>query len=299
MTIPEQAVQAVEARIARLIRLGSTPYEVAKEAITAAAPHLAAVRVKKLEWTNSDEKRNDEWFCATDATPSYSIMRWWLDDARDEVGHFEVEGLGEDQFGTLDEAKAAAQVDYEARVWSQIEVGIPATDPSAGRAAVLEEACAKIRAMIYCYEGDTAQAFEAQKALVEIENAIRALHPLADKPDEAGVQGELDWVKIAKLAGEHGIRYQTNERLLRFLAGINAGCALHPVADKPDEAGAQGERFRDDVAKVYAWLREPDWNEEWDLCGWLNRRPSPNSFALIHEQWERSTLPTPPSSEVA
>ncbi|WP_206669592.1 hypothetical protein [Brucella sp. 10RB9213] len=56
---------------------------------------------------------------------------------------------------------------------------------------------------------------------------------------------------------------------------------------------AEGDGLRDDVAKVYVWLREPDWNEEWDLCGWLNRRPSPNSFALIHEQWERSPPPAP------
>lgn len=100
--------------------------------LTAAAPHLAAVRVKKLEWTNSDEQRNDEWLCSTETLPPYTIMRWWLDDARDEVGHFEIEGLGEDQFGTLDEAKAAAQADYEARILSALE-------PSAARELALEE----------------------------------------------------------------------------------------------------------------------------------------------------------------
>ncbi|WP_320203739.1 hypothetical protein [Agrobacterium rosae] len=77
---------------------------------------MASPCVRELEWHNSDEKDNDAWACVSDFAERYSITRWWLDDRRDEVGHFEVEELGERQFGTLDEAKAAAQDDYEARI---------------------------------------------------------------------------------------------------------------------------------------------------------------------------------------
>jgi len=32
--------------------------------------------------------------------------------------------------------------------------------------------------------------------------------------------GGPDWLKVAKLAGEHGVRYQTNARMKRFLAAL-------------------------------------------------------------------------------
>lgn len=31
-----------------------------------------------------------------------------------------------------------------------------------------------------------------------------------------------DWLKVAKLAGKHGVRYQTNSRMKRFLAALGA-----------------------------------------------------------------------------
>lgn len=79
-------------------------------------------------------------------------------------------------------AKAAAQADYEARILSALE-------PSAARELALGEEFATIRAMIYCYEGDSAQAFEAQKALANIWNAIRALSS-PDHADAGKVEGD-------------------------------------------------------------------------------------------------------------
>jgi len=74
-----------------------------------------AVAVKALEWRNVDETWNDVWDCVTDLAEGYSISRWWLDDRRDEIGHFEVEELGEEQFGSLEEAQAAAQTHFGSR----------------------------------------------------------------------------------------------------------------------------------------------------------------------------------------
>lgn len=83
-----------------------------------------AVAVKALEWRNVDETSNDVWDCVTDLADGYSIARWWLDDRREEVGHFEVEELGEDQFGSLEEAQAAAQTHYAARILSALSTQV-------------------------------------------------------------------------------------------------------------------------------------------------------------------------------
>lgn len=86
-----------------------------RNAIAAALTHLSApyaVEVKTLEWG----QHRDTWHC--DKHHEYEITRRWLGEDRVVLGHFEVEILGADQFGSLDEAKAAAQADFERRTLS-------------------------------------------------------------------------------------------------------------------------------------------------------------------------------------
>ncbi|MCF7646865.1 hypothetical protein KQ944_17875 [Bacillus subtilis] len=91
---------------------GSKHFETVKPA---GIPHLSApcaVEVKKLEWT----EHANLWHC--DKNPEYQITRWWLDEIRKQGACFEVLELGERQLGTLEEAKAAAQADFERRILS-------------------------------------------------------------------------------------------------------------------------------------------------------------------------------------
>ncbi|WP_210339354.1 hypothetical protein [Ochrobactrum sp. Q0168] len=98
----------------------------------------------------------------------------------------------------LPSAKAAAQADYEARVLS-------ALDPSAGRAAVLEEAAGAINKIITdngmqvcCGNGERSSDGSPEccghpDVMInagDVLAAIRALHPVADKPSDDGAQGE-------------------------------------------------------------------------------------------------------------
>ncbi|WGJ07469.1 hypothetical protein [Brucella intermedia] len=66
---------------------------------------------------------------------------------------------------------------------------LSALEPSAARELALDVEFATIRAMIYCYEGDSAQAFEAQKALAKIDAAIRTLSS-PDHADAGKVEGD-------------------------------------------------------------------------------------------------------------
>ena len=57
---------------------------------------------------------------------------------------------------------------------------------------------------------------------------IIARHRLATRTDAtpvatdvaALVEADLDWRVVARLAGEHGIRYRTNKALVQFLAAL-------------------------------------------------------------------------------
>lgn len=62
-----------------------------------------------------------------------------------------------------------------------------------------------------------------------------------------------------------------------------------------ETAAAEIERLRaklagaeKDMAGVYAWLREPDWSEEFSLNDWLRRKPSPASFRAAAEWMEKN-----------
>ena len=121
--IPDEAVQAAldvcdkVDWVPALAGTGLCGREVVVSALTAAYPHLSApcaVEVKKLEWT----EHANLWHC--DKNPEYQITRWWLDEIRKQGACFEVLEIGERQLGTLEEAKAAAQADFEHRILSSI-----------------------------------------------------------------------------------------------------------------------------------------------------------------------------------
>lgn len=116
-TLPEEAVKA-----AKDVLYYANPNDI-ERALTAAAPHLSAVRVKKLEWREDICRKS---FISDVGAVSYSVF--WDDDAEwcdipepyDLIrGEDDGDTLG--SFETADEAKAAAQADYEARILSALE----------------------------------------------------------------------------------------------------------------------------------------------------------------------------------
>lgn len=140
---------------------------------------------------------------------------------------------------------------------------LPALEPSAGRAAVLEEAARVVDAKAEEYEkeardlrgSDSDRRFCSAVAvrLRGSANEIRALHPVANKPDEAGAQGE-GWP-----TGEYEVDYEII-------------CNGEWVAGSTDLADA----------KHYAAVYGQDGPVE-----------------IVEARTYRRTLPTPPSSEVA
>ncbi|GAA5664935.1 hypothetical protein Brsp07_03434 [Brucella sp. NBRC 14130] len=155
---------------------------VVADALTAALPHLPGVGVKKLEWR---KYRNGDAEAVTPFGEIYTayVNGYWRITRNGKAGKF-IKATGCED---VDAAKAGAQADYSARILSALE-------PSAARELALEEDFATIRVVIYCYEGDSAQAFEAQKALTKIENAIRALSS-PDHADAGKVEGG-GWLPI-------------------------------------------------------------------------------------------------------
>jgi len=120
-TLPEEAVKAVVGVPV------SGPYlskAEAVEIIEAALPFLPVQgAVKKLEW--------DEDWCAKTPFGMYTVQEN-AEDTWSFTFYDYPYGIPEGEFGTLDEAKAAAQADFEARILSALE-------PSAARELALEE----------------------------------------------------------------------------------------------------------------------------------------------------------------
>ncbi|EMG53118.1 hypothetical protein WYI_13807 [Ochrobactrum sp. CDB2] len=136
MTIPDEAVQAAHAEYHKVLG-DSNSSNPMLAALTAALPFLTGVKVKGLEWVKPPLSETLS-RCETE----FGTYRTWTHDEANgkwfwsvEGGYNEVTGEATDE----EAAKAAAQADYEARILSAIEVGIPATDPSQ-RAQALEEA---------------------------------------------------------------------------------------------------------------------------------------------------------------
>lgn len=148
--------------------------------LTAALPFLQGVKVKALEWENSNPDRNDIWACLSD--DAFEINRRW----EDGNSYFEVGQNANVRHDTLEDAKAAAQADYSARILSSIETVIPVSAPSP-RAQALEEA-AKIAFDVSEngeYHGEASVDSTSsiyQQGAFEVYEAIRALssQPVAD-----------------------------------------------------------------------------------------------------------------------
>nr|WP_313022892.1 DUF551 domain-containing protein [Brucella intermedia] len=173
--------------------------------------------VKKLEWNEYNDEQGipDRWDAEASSFGVFYSIEIQHDGYRVVFDHEAVGAVG--VFDTLEAAKAAAQADYEARVMSAIEPVVPVSRPSAARELALDVEFATIRAMIYCYEGDSAQAFEAQKALANIWNAIRALSspyhadtgkvegdgwkPIESAPKD-GTPVLIAWQAVASVRGE-------------------------------------------------------------------------------------------------
>lgn len=143
--------------------------------LTAALPFLTGVKVKALEWHDCLKTSEREGFiCSEGGVLSYSIM----------LSKFRVYGVpgphdGAQEYDTLEDAKAAAQADYEARIRSAIE---PTPSP---RAQALEEG-AILEALEECetyfddlsdadHDGTGFVANKEMRILISVRAAIRAL----------------------------------------------------------------------------------------------------------------------------
>ncbi|SPL64446.1 DUF551 domain-containing protein [Ochrobactrum soli] len=224
-TLPEEAVKAAhEAARVRDIRDERSMRERVVDALTAAAPHLAAARVKKLEWVATGQTGFLETEFYAVAGPlmhtvhplkdvdgpfneHYSIHRDWNDRevwrVTYYVGNNGLSGISK-ACKSLEAAKAAAQADYEARILSALEA-------TSGRSDVLEDKDrldAATAALISLTEagiptdvqellivGDPSRGVAPGSLSKAIATVIRALHPVADKPSDDGAQGE-GWLPI-------------------------------------------------------------------------------------------------------
>lgn len=120
MEVSEEAVKA-----AKDVLYYANPNDV-ERALTAAAPHLAAVQVKKLEWVDVP----GEWRCK--AKSDYCTYDIEFCPERENPWELSAQNVMGGYFDTLEAAKAAAQADYEARILSALET-------SAARELALED----------------------------------------------------------------------------------------------------------------------------------------------------------------
>ena len=313
MTIPEQAVQAALETWPE----NGTPYDASAQmraALTAAAPHLAAVRVTKLDWTKGvvdiAQPHPGMKYVACSTTPKGS-WAWWLDNAPETRGVFTSEAS----------AKAAAQADYEARILSALE-------PSAGRAAALEEALrvakSELEAWMKC-ANEARIGVTSTPHVIDHIDMVLASHPVADKPDEAGAQGGVTAAASDVLAErsrqieaegwtpEHDDQHSNGE-----MAGAASCYALNGTTYKAPshypqrkvyaavaEARRDAEKDMDSTREAIKMaLGEPKAPKNWPWdAGWWKpsdrRRNLVKAGALILAEIERlDRLPTPPSGEV-
>ncbi|MBA8851247.1 hypothetical protein FHW20_002182 [Ochrobactrum intermedium] len=254
-----------------------------RAALTAAAPHLAAVRVKKLEWGNA--RITEDGREAEDAESP--VGRYIATD----TGWFLLGQTGYKVERGLYQAKAAAQADYSARILSALEPSGCKTCNGHGIIGGMyrvgdgdvdgwEKPCPD------CEPSPQAQSSELSRRLEEflkenedcffdceiqtVKDAISALasHPVADKPDEAGAQGEV------------------KERI-EFQRGYVLACAnivnLHGPDVNVAEGFAQLNISRDDLKRL-------------DLCDY-----DQNAIHALEDFWglEKLYVPSAPASEGA
>ncbi len=114
-TLPEEAVKAAaQCYLDRTVSINETASSLARAMLTAAAPHLAPVRVKKLEW----ELASGDHYAEGSGT-HYNIY-----ETRPDFWNCVTVKPGNVRLATnvsLEAAKAAAQADYEARIIAALE----------------------------------------------------------------------------------------------------------------------------------------------------------------------------------
>lgn len=132
MTIPEQAIEAAQ----NVIRTANWEYGITDadmaKALTAAAPYMSGVKVKQLEWGELNEGKTFRALLpiiGSIRVEPYGVCGWW-EVLWSMPG--QCDKLVPDVFDTPEEAKAAAQADYEKRVLSALE-------PSSAREQAMEE----------------------------------------------------------------------------------------------------------------------------------------------------------------
>ncbi|GAA5540410.1 hypothetical protein [Brucella sp. NBRC 113783] len=283
MTIPEQAVQAMPERIFLGCADTDNEHQVwtdegegGTEYVRAdlAAPHLAAVPADP--WVDTRLVRFDDTIVF--GRGGFDFDRWeglrwemhtrhgsfavWKSDSKTWSMYGGKYGfLMLDRFSSEEEAKAEAE---------QIVVSLDA-EPSAGRAAVLEEALriakSELEAWMRCARKARIGVTSTPHVIDHIDMVL-ASHPVADKPDEAGAQGEVI------------------ERI-EFQRGYVLACAnivnLHGPDVNVAEGFAQLNISRDDLKRL-------------DLCDY-----DQNAIHALEDFWglEKLYAPSAPASEGA
>lgn len=216
MKIPEQAVKVFMNGFWGDASVFVEPSHV-KDALTAAAPYMSGVKVKKLEWNEYDNERGTpvRWDAeASNFGVFYSIVT--QHDGYRVVFDYEAVGA----IGVLDNpesAKAAAQADYENRILSALE-------PSSARDQALEEASNVVNSDI----------------IKELEDAI-AWRKLPGKENHKATLGILERALSAILAFNANLPPRASldlSNILRhaFISGFEAkgGTITDAINDWPD-----------------------------------------------------------------
>nr|WP_029924462.1 hypothetical protein [Ochrobactrum sp. UNC390CL2Tsu3S39] len=226
-TVPEEVKNAVAMALRESRWL--VPAPAVELILTAALPRLPQwVSVKKLEWTAAPNEagRDGLWFIAIDLLGKKHEVIKSFNGQKGEGWTY-----GREWFSDLEVAKAAAQADYSARILSALE-------PSAGRAAVLEEAAklADRGNAAWLEKRDvTANKKEARDyetmaiACSHVATAIRALSS-PDHADAGKVEGEhlpqdvINLVIAAREAFDTGVIPEDEE--------YNLDKALEPFGER-------------------------------------------------------------------
>ncbi len=192
-TLPEHLVEGVYDNLCRINGEWQPigPNDI-KEVITAALPFLPVQgAVKKLEWNEYEDEQGipDRWDAEASSFGVFYSIEMQHDGYRVVFDHEAVGAVG--VFDTLEAAKSAAQADYEARILSALE-------PSAGRAAVLEElvraATSAFNAIQHYAETNVTTIAVSQHLNTAIEAALRALSSPVHA-DAGKVEGD-GWLPI-------------------------------------------------------------------------------------------------------
>lgn len=205
MIIPDEAVQAAEEAVYARHERGFLMKPLVDSidmrlALTAALPFLQGVKVKALEWR--EDKLQDgrkKWLSSeeviTETHPSWEHQGFHLFHAAKT-------------FDTVDEAKAAAQADYSARILSAIE---PAPSP---RAQALEEAA------------QVAEQFRNKDWIAH--DMHTGVFPTQSEPVVA-IAAAIRGISSQPVAGaqERGKFYHKNWELSKLLEARNGGLVDH------------------------------------------------------------------------